>query len=155
MKAGPTRYTARMFAGGHWRVWDRELHEWLGDTFPSYPNELLRSLKGPPTVNSFQEQPPEEDRTGGRIRVGYFAAAGAALAVPLAVWLLLPGPPSPGEEEEPGPAILAAFIFGPVVGALVGGLLGRTVGRLFNRWVRRRSSTPRPAVMDDPGDACD
>jgi hypothetical protein len=143
-----------MFAGGHWRVWDRELNQWLGDPFPGYPDEFLRELNGSSDVRSFHEQPSSEDRTGGLIRVAYLTVSGAVLGGPLAVWLLLPEPPGPGEGGC-GLEVLGAFLFGPLVGALVGGLLGLTAGLLFNSVVCRMSSKPKPAATDFFGDQID
>jgi hypothetical protein len=123
-----------MFAGGHWRVWDRNRNQWVTDLLPSYPDELLGDLNGPTSVSSVHEQPSDEDETERLIRVAYLTASGAVLGGPLVVWLLLPGPPGPGEAGC-GLEVLGAFLFGPLVGALVGGLLGLTAGLLFNSLV--------------------
>jgi hypothetical protein len=153
MDNNSARYMARMVGGGHWRVWDRELNQWLGEPFPSYPDQLLRDLNGLSRSLLSHDLPRGEDRPGGWIRVAYLAVAGAVLGGPIAVWLLLPGPPGPGEAGC-GNDVLGALLFGPILGALAGGLLGFTAGLLFNVFNSRASmlSIEREERRGEDGD---
>jgi hypothetical protein len=124
-----------MLSRGDWRIWDWELGTWLEGDFPGYPEERLRGLNGQPGFPPWSGDSPIGGGSGGLARIGYFAACGAALGGPLAVWLLLPGPPGPGEGGC-GLEVLGAFVFGLPGGALLGGLIGLLVALAVSLWKR-------------------
>ncbi len=81
------------------------------------------------------------------IRLAYLTVCGAVLGGPLAVWLLMPGLPGPGEAGC-GNEVLGAFLFGLPGGALLGGLLGLTAALILNRWVYRLRWGSEPGATD-------
>ena len=137
------RYRARAFYGGNWRVWDENSKQWVGDLFPSYPDELLRDLNSSPAMHSHHEQAVCEDRPSKSVRVAYVAVSGAVLGGYFAPWLLLPGPAGPGEAGC-GNEVLGALLLGPPLGALVGGLIGLAAGFTFLSVCALPLTLPRP-----------
>lgn len=49
------KYVAKAVKGQGWRVWDRKMKKWWGNSFSFYPEELLAELNGPKRPNKLVE----------------------------------------------------------------------------------------------------
>ncbi len=153
MNPGKARYTARLFGSGHWRIWDRNLHQWLAEQFSSYPDQTLRDLNGRAIVTLRNGQGSRDHPRAELPHLVCLTFFGAILGGLMGVWLLMRAQ-SPQDEDGCGLFVAYLTIIVLFVGAILGGLLCLTAGLLYNTVADRRAFRSMAAAFDTFWEEC-